>query len=52
MDTIPELGSKLSIVTKDNIRWEGVFATLNSNVSTLSLTDGKLLCLIMSLLLR
>lgn len=41
MDTIPELGSKLSIVTKDNIRWEGVFATLNSNVSTLSLTDVR-----------
>jgi hypothetical protein len=36
------LGSKISLISKSEIRYEGILFTLNPNESTLALAKGKL----------
>jgi protein LSM14 len=35
------LGSKISLISKSEIRYEGILFTLNPNESTLALAKGK-----------
>jgi hypothetical protein len=39
------LGSKISLISKSEIRYEGILFTLNPNESTLALAKGKLFLL-------
>ena len=39
------LGSKISLISKSEIRYEGILFTLNPNESTLALAKGKSLSL-------
>ena len=43
------LGSKISLISKSEIRYEGILFTLNPNESTLALAKGKSLFLTFSL---
>ena len=44
------LGSKISLISKSEIRYEGILFTLNPNESTLALAKGKLFCCIFAFL--
>lgn len=46
------LGSKISLISKSEIRYEGILFTLNPNESTLALAKGKLFFVVFLRFLR
>jgi hypothetical protein len=43
----PYLGSKISLVSKAKIRYEGILYTIDANESTVALSKGKIVCLLL-----
>lgn len=41
MASMPELGSKISLISKSDIRYEGQLYTVDPNECTIALANGK-----------
>lgn len=46
MATMPELGSKISLISKSDIRYEGQLYTVDPNECTIALANGKFFSLL------